>query len=128
MDLQALIFEGASLKQSIDAQTARLREINKILQDCAEFGDRKTAHLMASNIKVTVQRKENVKWDQKKLIQIAGFFPEDFKTLFSIEYKPNGKKISNVLQTRTELSDAIKYCREVSEGAPHVTYERIEDA
>ena len=127
MDLQSLILEGASLKARIEADTAKLREINKQLEAHADFGEKKTAHMVASNIKATIQRKENVKWDQTRLEQIKGFFPE-FSSFFSIQYKPDNKKIGAMLETRTEFADAIRYCREVSPGAPQVKYERIEDA
>ena len=73
--MEALIKEGAQLKAQIDQLSIRLREINNTLAQKAEFNDgKKTAHLFAPGIKAMIQLRENVKWDQARLLEVKKHF------------------------------------------------------
>jgi hypothetical protein len=128
MSKAELLQEGYDLKLAIDRMTERLRQINKELESIADFGDKSTAHIVAGGIAVRIQRKENVKWDQGKIGQLADVMDgPTFAHLFKTEFKPDGKAISAYLRFG-EHKEGVEWARTVTPGAPSVTYEVITEA
>jgi len=125
--MEALIKEGAQLKAQIDQLSIRLREISNTLAQKAEFKDgKRTAHLFAPGIKATVQLRENVKWDQARLLEVKKHFGH-FEAVFKTEYKPQSSKELVVAMAKSaEFEKAVEWARTVTPAAPGVTYETIE--
>ncbi len=128
--LEELIREGAGLKIQLDEITAKLREVNRKLEGLADFNGKKTAYLVGGGFKVTVQKRENVKWLQDRILQLKANIPHDlFTSLFKISYEPISKKtIDEFLQHGDhDLAQGVVWCREISPGAPQVTFEKLEE-
>ncbi|MGD9216520.1 MAG: hypothetical protein PVJ84_17040 [Desulfobacteraceae bacterium] len=125
--MEALIKEGAQLKAQIDQLTERLREINKTLAEKAEFKDgKKTAHLFAPGIRAKIQLRENVKWNQARLLEVKKHFAW-FDSVFKGEYKPQSPKELTVAMAKSaEFEKAVEWARTITPAAPGVTYETIE--
>ena len=80
-----LIREGATLDKEIKKAKRRLKEVNALVAEAAEFkGGAMTGHTVGAGHKVTVLKKENVKWDQGRLREIAALLPERFCEVFEI--------------------------------------------
>ena len=130
-DIGALLSEGMKIKTRMDADKARLAEINRELEALAQFPEGKsTAHVAAGGFRATIQRKSTVKWDQKKLgeaMQAIG--AESFKKIFTYEFKPVGKKqLDAFLEFGAEAEvSAVKEAMTVAEGSPQVKYEYVEE-
>jgi hypothetical protein len=126
-----LISEGAKLKQSIDAATSALREINFKLATTIPFKDgAKSTSTYGAGYKVKIQLRDNVSWDQGKLLQAKGFFPEDqWSALFKTIFEPTSKKAldSFLSNGEPELANGIRWAMTVKPGAPSVVYEKIEE-
>lgn len=130
-DISSLIAEGAALKADIDSKTARLRDINLALASLASFPEGKaTAKLAGSGYAVKIQKRENVKWDQAKLEAArSSMGNEAFFSVFAWKFEPKSKKILDGFLGYGDPSYAamIEDARTVSDGAPQVTYEAIEE-
>ena len=130
-NLGALLSEGMKLKLRIDADKARLAEINKEIEALAQFPEGKsTAHLAAGGFRATVQRKSTVKWDQAKLAKAMNAIgTEAFRKIFTYEFKPVGKKqLDAFLEFGNEAEvTAVKDAMTVTQGAPSVKYEEVMD-
>jgi hypothetical protein len=126
--MEVLIKEGAQLKAQIDRLSERLREINKTLAEKAKFEDgKKTAHLFAPGIKARIQLRENVKWDQARLLEVKKHFAW-LDSVFKSEYKPKSSKELTVAMAKSaEFEKAIEWVRTITPAAPGVTYEIIEE-
>lgn len=127
--IKDMIVRGSELKIQIKAQEEELKSINAALAKLAEFKNgAKTGHLCESGIKVTVQRRDNVKWFQDRLSQVKDLLPEEFNRSFVFEFKPESSRtLEAVMKENEQFAKAVSWAREVKEGAPYVTYERIED-
>jgi len=123
--MDALLQEAFSLKQAIDTQTDRLREINRQLAESADFNDKKSATINGQHVKAKISLRENVKWDQDKLIHVRDHF-NHFEDAFKAEWKPVSAKALEVACVNPEFARAVDWCRTVTPGAPSVTYELIE--
>ncbi len=126
--MEALIKEGAQLKAQIDQLSGRLREINKTLAEKAEFKDgKKTAHLFAPGIKAKIQLRENVKWNQERLLEMRKHFAW-FDSVFKTVYKPqSSKELALSMAKNAEFEKAVEWARTITPAAPGVTYETIEE-
>jgi len=121
------VIEGARLKEILDETQTKLRAINRELEKSLEFGDKNTAKAVADGIEVKVVRRENVKWDQNRLHNFRSVVGDDvFFSLFKIEFKPDNGHVKKYLETG-EHAKGIEWCREVSPGAPAVTYTFLEE-
>ena len=129
METKELVVRGAELRIQIKSQEEELKGINATLAKLAEFKNgSKTGHLCESGIKVTVQRRDNVKWFQDRLSQVKDLLPEEFNRTFVYEYKPESSRtLESVMKENEQFAKAVEWARQVKEGAPYVTYERIED-
>lgn len=127
-DVQKLAQEGAQLRAEIDQKTTRLRDINKTLAENAEFKNGgKTGQIITQHVKVKVQLKETVKWDQDKLSQFKSAVGDSsFFQIFKPEYKPISKKVLDANLELGEFADGIKWAMTVTEASPSVTYELLE--
>ena len=130
-DIGALLSEGMKLKTRIDADKARLAEINRELEALAVFPEGKnTAHLAASGFRATVTRKTTVKWDQEKLADaMKTMGSEAFRKVFTYEFKPVGaKQLNAFLEFGGEAEvGAVKAAMTVAQGSPSVKYEEAMD-
>ena len=126
-DLGSLLSEGIKLKNRIDADKARLAEVNREIEALAEFPEGKnTAHLAANGLRATVTRKSSVKWDQKKLNEaMSAIGTEAFRKVFTYEFKPVGaKQLNAFLEFGNEADVAkAKAAMTVTQAAPSVKYE-----
>ena len=123
--MQELIQHGYMLKTQIADLSAQLKDINQKIADATEFKNgSKTGHISTPDINVKVVKRENVRWDQKKLLEIKEHFPT-FNMYFKPEYKPVARALKQ--SNEPELLKAVDWCKSVSEGAPTVTYELIKE-
>ena len=128
-EIKDLVVRGAELKLQMKAMEEELKVINATLAKLAEFKNgAKTGHLLESGIKVTIQKRDNVKWFQDRLSQVKDLLPEEFNRSFVYEYKPESSRtLEAVMKENEQFAKAVSWAREIKEGAPYVTYERIED-
>ena len=128
-DLGTLLSEGAKLKARIDADKARLAEINRQLEAAAVFPEGKsTAHMAAGGFRATVTRKTYVKWDQKKLVKaMDAMGTEAFRKVFAYEFKPvSAKTLNSFLEFGNEADvAAVRDAMTETAGAPSVKYEEV---
>lgn len=129
METKDLVIRGSELKIQMQAMTEELRGINLELSKAAEYRNgSKTGHLLESGIKVTVQLKENVKWNQERLAQVKALLPDVFNDNFVYEFKPSSSKaLEAAMKENAEFAQAVAWSRTVSPGAPQVVYEKIID-
>ena len=128
-ELGSLLSEGAKLKARIDADKARLAEVNRAIEALCEFPEGKsTAHVAANGFRATVTRKTTVKWDQKKLAEaMKAIGAESFQKVFTYEFKPVGKRqLDAFLEFGAEGEvEAVKAAMTVAPASPSV---KIEEA
>ncbi len=131
-DVSALLREGYQLRQKIDADTARLRQINAALAELCEYPEgRMTGHLAAGSIRARIQKKLNLKWDQTRLLKAYDAMgAEEFRKVFKYEFKPKGaKELKGFLDFgKPEHVALVRGALTETPGAPSVAYEVIEDA
>jgi len=126
-EIESAIVRGAELKIQIDNMTEELRKINVFLSENAAYKPgSKTGHLDAHGIKVDVTLKDNVKYDQEKLITVQQHF-EFFPNVFKSEWKPVAKALTEAMAGNDEFRKAIEWSRTVTPGAPQVKYTKIEE-
>ena len=128
-NLANLLSEGMQLKARIDADKARLADINRAIEAVAVFPEGKaTAHLAAGGFRATVQRKTTVKWDQKKLAEaMKAIGAESFQKVFTYEFKPVGKKqLDAFLEFGSEAEvEAVKAAMTETAASPSVRFECV---
>lgn len=127
--LANLLSEGMQLKARIDADKARLADINRAIEAIAVFPEGKaTAHVAAGGFRATVQRKTTVKWDQAKLASAMDAIGADtFKRVFSYEFKPLGaKQLKAFLEFgEPEQVAAVKAAMTEAPASPSVRFECV---
>jgi len=127
--LANLLSEGMQLKARIDADKARLADINRAIEAVAVFPDGKaTAHVAAGGFRATVQRKTTVKWDQAKLANaLDAIGGEAFSKVFTYEFKPKGaKQLKAFLEFgEPEQVDAVKAAMTETPASPSVKFECV---
>lgn len=133
-NLAHLLAEGYGLKNQINELQSRLRQINLELAERAEYkAGSSTGHIAAGHIMAKITKRQNVKWDQALLgIAHKEIGTELFSQAFTFEFKPiNSRQLKAWLESE-DISDKDKKlvtdARTVTEGAPTVTYESIDDA
>lgn len=129
MDVEQLVQKGATLKAQITELSEQLKAIDIELAGKADYKPgSKTGHMVAGGFKVTVSLKDNVKWDQIKLLQIKELLPDAFSASFIPEYKPaSAKALDAVIKQDENFAKAISWAREVTPGKPAVKYEALEE-
>jgi len=129
MELAELLREGEALKRAIADDTKRLRNINQQVAAAAQFkGGAKTGHAVAGGIRAKVTLRENTRWDQGRLAQLKAWHPELFRNAFASEYKPlSAKALEAVAGANPDFAQGVTWARTVSDGAPQVEYELLED-
>ncbi|MCR5259511.1 MAG: hypothetical protein K6E40_15300 [Desulfovibrio sp.] len=131
-DVSALLSEGFKLKTRIDADTARLRQVNAALAGLCEYPEGKmTGHLAAGSIRAKITKKVNVKWDQARLLKACDAMgAEEFRKVFKYEFRPLGaKELKGFLDFgRPEHVALVKGALTETPGSPSVSYEVAEDA
>ena len=126
--LESLIEEGAMLKEEVQAKTQRLREIGAILAEQAQFPDGKnTAHIVGCRFKATVQRKENISWDQDQLQQARfGLGDNEFFGLFGWEFKPRAKKELDGFLKHSPKAELVRAAMVIKPATPSVSFAALE--
>jgi hypothetical protein len=129
MDTDKIIAEGARLKEQIAIMEESLKNINAALAMAAEFKDGcKTGHLVGAGYRVKVVKRDNIKWHQDRLKLVKENLPAHFNKVFVAEYSPESKKALDLeMAVNPDFAKAIEWSREIKEGTPYITYERIED-
>ena len=127
-NILVLVDEAAALKESIEAQTERLREINQELASQAEFKDgAKTGHISGTFYTAKVQLKENVKWDQAALETMrAKVGDSEFFKVFKWTFEPKSAKVLAGALEFGQHKEMIEAARTVTPGAPSVSFEKLE--
>jgi len=126
MILEELIEEGYRLKSEISRKQERLKDIHKQIVESIDFEGKKSKSISSNNVKARIQLKDNIKWDQSKLAQLKDCMPDMFFSNFKIEFSP----ISNAKIEKIEdknFRDGIAWAREITPGAPQISYELISD-
>ena len=128
MNIESLIDEGAALKAEVQEKTQRLREISAILAEQAQFPDGKnTAHVVGCNFKATVQRKENISWDQELLAQArAALGDGEFFGLFGWEFKPRAKKDLDGFLKHSPKAPLVHAAMVIKPASPSVSFTALE--
>jgi len=127
MKMNKLLQEAFLLKQEINSRTARLREINLELARTAPFpASKRSTELIAGTIKARIQLRQNIRWDQEKLAKVKTCF-NHFPDVFKTEYKPKSQKTLDIAMVNPDFARAVEWARTVTDGAPSVQYERIDD-
>lgn len=126
---EVLILEMVNLKTNMDREKKRLEEIHDALASETAFPEGKsTGHLLGAGYDVTVQLKQNVKWDQKALNACrAAMGDEKFFSLFSWKYEPaDARKLSGFLAFDSSPHRLmVEKARIVSAGKPSVTFKPV---
>ena len=126
--IEGLIEEGAALKAEVQEKTQRLREIGAILAEQAQFPEGKnTAHIVGCRFKATVQKKENVSFDQELLGQARfGLGDAQFFELFSWEFKPRAKKDLDAFLKHSPKADLVRQAMVIKPATPSVSFAALE--
>ena len=128
--MNGLVSRYVTLKMELDAKQKVLRELAAEIQEQATFPEGKnTAHIIGAGYDVSVQRRENVKWDQKKLASIRSRMgDETFFKLFTWEFKPvSARQITGFMDYGDPLQvEALRDARTCTPGAPAITFTPIE--
>jgi hypothetical protein len=126
--IESLIEEGAMLKEDVQAKTQRLREIGAILAEQARFPEGKnTAHLVGCRFKATIQRNENLSFDQDALGQARfGLGDAQFFELFGWEFKPRAKKDLDAFLKHSPKADLVRSAMIIKPASPSVTFAALE--
>jgi len=127
MEMDKLIQEGASLKTKIAEMQTALKAINSTLAENAEYKNGcQTATIIGGGYSVKVSKKTSFKYDQQKVAEILGYFPQ-YEDCFKTERQPIKKAIDYTMANDIEFAKAVSWARKLSEGAPSVTYTQLED-
>ena len=126
-DTLSLLNRGSILKASIDAQKEELAAINLELLERAAFPNGgSTSHIQAGGIKAKIVRKENVKYDQERLLEVMNRLPVMFSQAFKPKYEPVSAALKTYMAADKDFAQAILLARIVTPAAPSVTYEKLE--
>ena len=126
--LAQLLSYGYDLKQSQDNGKKALSQIHQELERCTVFpSDKATGHLQAGGYKARITRKENIKYDQEKLLEIKQRMPAMFNQVFKIKYDPEAAALKTFMAADKEFAQAIIWARSVTPAAPAITYEKAEN-
>lgn len=79
----------------------------------------KTAHHVFDGLKVTVQLRENVSWDQDKLAEVQKRFPAEFPQFFKTEFKPVTAKALEFVPE--QMKKGVEWAKTVKQGTPGIT-------
>ena len=122
-----LLARGYALKAAIDAQKDELANINLELQNRTTFpADKATGHLEAEGYKAKITKKENIKYDQERLLKIKELMPSMFEQSFKVKYESDSAAIKVFMGSDKEFASAIIWSRIITPGSPSVTIEKVE--
>jgi hypothetical protein len=107
--MAAKVEELGNLKAEADRIAARIRALKDGIDAAVEFeGGKKSATLFSDSWKVTIHRKNDIKWDQDRIEAIRARMPEDdFFGLFKWEYRHASKKVLDAHLARPEYSGML---------------------
>jgi len=124
--LDELIESAVQLQREITARQEELKAVKAELEKFCDYPEGKnTAHIFGAGYNVTVQRKSNTAWDQKKLEAVRkAMGNENFFKIFSWEFKPAGAKQLNAYMDFGDpaIIDMINGARTVKPGAAQFTF------
>lgn len=128
MNANEIVSEYAKLKAEIEQKQARLRELAGQIDGLAIFPEGKnTTHLCAAGYNVTIQRRQNIKWNQKALNDCRVKLGDDlFFKLFTWEFKANTRALTGFLDMGDQHQAAIiAAARTVTPGATQISLDLI---
>ncbi len=127
-DPASLVDLAASIKESIAEMTEDLRRINQVLAEKAAFKPgSKTGHLAGRHFAAKVSLRENVKWDQDVLANVRQAMGDaEFFRVFKWEFKPASEKVLAGALEFGQHGHLIAAARTITEGAPQVSFEKLE--
>jgi hypothetical protein len=125
----SLVDLAGKLHEEIDVKTKELKEIKAKLAKAAEYKPgSKTGHIFGDNYSATVQLKEYVKWDQTALDTLRQTMgDEEFFKVFKWEFEPQSKKVLDGALEFSAFGADIKKTFTVTQGAPQISFKRLED-
>jgi hypothetical protein len=125
----SLADRAGALHEKIREMTAELDRLKEELAPLAEFKPgSQTGHLTGTRWAVTVQKKENVKWDQGKLDGLRAVMGDDrFFEVFKFTYEPVSKKASDGAIAFGAFGKDISGAMTVTAGKPYVSFKIMED-
>lgn len=122
-----LAAEWAENKKTIDGLTERNRSIAELLDKAATYKEGgMTGKLQAGPWKVTITRRVNTTWDQRKLETARHIMgDETFSKAFTFKFEPRTKAIFDDFLFRCERDEAILIMGAKTDrtGAPGVKIE-----
>ena len=123
-----LLARGFELKTAIDARREELAAINLELLARAVFpAGKATCHIQEGKYKARIVKKENIKYDQEKLLEIKQRMPAIFEQVFKLKYEPEAAALKTFMAADQTFAQAIAWARSVTPAAPSVTYEKTQD-
>ena len=130
LSLPDLIDLAGAVHAEIKDREKRLSEIKGRIAEAAVYkGDSKTAHLDGLRYAVTVQKKENVKWDQGKLEELREAAGDgEFFKVFKWTFEPHSKKLLDGALEFGAHRELIKAAMAVTPGSPTFTFKPMESA
>ncbi|MDR1313270.1 MAG: hypothetical protein LBQ12_06125 [Deltaproteobacteria bacterium] len=125
----SLADRAGALHEKIREMTEELDVLKEELAPLAEFKNgSKTGHLSGNRYAVTVQLKENDKWDQKILDAVRiEMGDEKFFEVFKFTYEPLDKKTVDGAMKFGGHGASIRSAKTVTQGKPYVSFKAMED-
>lgn len=125
------IRQAMILKAEIDNKKKQLAGIHQELAILAEYKEgSQTGHIYTEHYHVKVALKKNIKWDQQKLNEArTALGDKDFFSVFGWKFEPKGKALLDAFlaDSDTARTAPVLAAMTVSNGAPSVTYETIQE-
>lgn len=127
-DTAAMVDRAAWLKERANQLTQELRELNLCLAGRGLFlPGASTGYVYGHCYRAKIQLRENIKWDQTLLTSARAQMGDDeFFRVFKWVYEPHSAKILAGALDFGRFGDLLGAARQVSAGAPGVTFEKIE--
>ena len=129
MEINETIMAALRLKSEIDAKKAELAKLNTQLAAMAQYKEgSQTGHIYTNAYHVKVSKRQNVRWDQKKLTTArAAIGDKGFFAVFGWKFEPKNKALLDNFfeQGQQAHADLIRAAMTVTEGAPGISYEPL---
>jgi hypothetical protein len=126
---EALVDAAGFLHESLDEDKRKLDAVRAALAPRVAYPEgRKTAHVGGRAWEATVQRKDNVHWNQEALDALRQDIGEEaFRKVFRFKWEPQSQKALDVaLSEHCPFAAALRAAFTVREGTPSVSFKRLE--
>jgi hypothetical protein len=127
INLLAIIDHAGMLKQEIADKSAKLKELNEIIEASCDFSGSKTANLFGGAFKVKVQAKTTIKWDQDALENLRNNIGDaEFTKVFKWKYEHASAKDLDGAVKYGAFADQIRECYTETKASSTFTFEALE--